>query len=169
VGRLVYYKGFEFLIRAMQGVDANLLIIGSGPLHDDLRREIAALGLDNRVTILSDVDDTRPYYAACEIFVLPSVARSEAFGIVQLEAMAAAKPVINTRLQSGVPAVSLHEQTGLTVRPGSVEELREAIGHLLRDPDLRERYGAAGLSRVSGHFTTGIMASRMLEVYRAVG
>ena len=117
VGRMVYYKGFEYLIRAMRDVDATLLLIGEGPLEAELRREAAKLPSSSRVHFLGALDDIAPFYHAASVFVLPAIARSEAFGLVQLEAMAAGTPVINTNLDSGVPAVSLHDVTGLTVPP----------------------------------------------------
>jgi rhamnosyl/mannosyltransferase len=83
VGRLVYYKGFEYLIRAMAGVDATLLIIGNGPLRTELETVARVAGVAARVHFLGQVDDVVPYYHAADIFVLPSIARSEAFGIVQ--------------------------------------------------------------------------------------
>src|SRR5579863_221188 len=119
VGRLVYYKGFEHLIRAMAHVRGHLLIVGEGPLRASLERDAVAGGARDRVTFLGHLspDDVIACYHAADVFALPSVARSEAFGIVQLEAMACAKPVVNTRLDSGVPYVSLDGVTGITVPP----------------------------------------------------
>src|SRR5437016_6276205 len=131
VGRMVYYKGFEHLVRAMTLVNAHLLIIGQGPLREHLRKLALELKVSDRVTFLSEVDDVRPYYHASDVFVLSSVMRSEAFGIVQLEAMACGKPVINTQLDSGVTFVSPHGVSGLTVPPADSVALGNAINPLL--------------------------------------
>src|SRR5207244_1556764 len=96
---------------------AHLLLVGDGPLGEQLEQYVKSRNLADRVSILSGIDDLVPYYYACDVFVLPSTARSEAFGIVQLEAMVCAKPVVNTQLDSGVPFVSRHQETGFTVAP----------------------------------------------------
>jgi rhamnosyl/mannosyltransferase len=167
-GRLVYYKGLEYLIRAMNSVDGNLLIVGDGPMRQKLEADCAANPIiRNRVTFLGRVDDVTPYYHACEVFALPSIARSEGFGIVQLEAMACGKPVVNTLLQSGVPFVSQDGVTGVTVAPGDSTALASALNKLLDDAELRERYGKAALQRVRTEFTLGAMIKRTLDVYGA--
>ncbi|HXZ88010.1 MAG TPA: glycosyltransferase [Candidatus Binataceae bacterium] len=167
VGRLTYYKGFEFLIHAMRYIDAHLLLIGDGPLRQMLEGDARALGVSPRVSFLGEIHNRAlsPYYHAADVFVLPSVARSEAFGIVQLEAMASGVPVVNTRIDSGVPSVSLDGTTGLTVPPCAPEPLAAAINCLLDDPPLRARYGAAGRRRVAEEFTLDQMARRTLDVY----
>jgi rhamnosyl/mannosyltransferase len=168
-GRLVYYKGLEYLIRAMRSVDASLLIVGDGPLRNRLQAEVTANSvLRRRVQFLGRVEDVRPFYHATDIFALPSVARSEAFGIVQLEAMACAKPVVNTRLQSGAPFVSLDGVTGITVEPGNPAAMAGALNKLLDDTELRQRYGDAALQRVLTEFTVATMVRRTLKVYRQV-
>jgi glycosyltransferase involved in cell wall biosynthesis len=168
VGRLVYYKGFEYLIRAMKDVTGQLLIVGSGPLHQELEREARACGVSERVTILPGIRDVAPYYHAASLFVLSSVARSEAFGIAQLEAMACGKPVINTDLDSGVPFVSPDGLTGLTVPPANADALGRAINTLLDDPTLSAQYGRAGRRRVEQEFSLEAMTRRTLQVYEDV-
>lgn len=170
VGRLVYYKGFEYLIQAMREVNGKLLIAGDGPLRGRLQELTRNLGLMDKVVFLGEIQnqDVVPYYHAAEVFALASVARSEAFGIVQIEAMAAGLPIVNTKLDSGVPFVSLHEQTGLTVPPRDAPALARAINHLLDNSDLGHSLGQAGRVRAQQEFSVATMASRTLSLYRSV-
>lgn len=168
VGRLIYYKGFEYLIQAMARVEGRLLIVGEGPLRADLERKTRSYKLGDRVVFLGGVQDVVPYYHAADVFVLASTARSEAFGIVQLEAMACGKPVVNTRLASGVPWVSVDGVTGLTVPPGDPDALAKAFNLLLDDPERRAEYGQAGRRRVQQEFTLEVMARRTLQLYDEV-
>ena len=168
VGRFVYYKGFEHLIEAMRFVDGRLVLVGRGPMQSALRQKGESCGVGNRVTFLTDVKDVAPYYHAADVFALPSVARSEAFGIVQLEAMACGKPVVNTSLDTGVPSVSLDGVSGLTVPPADAEALGEAITHLLDNPLRSAAYGRAGRERVNELFNLRAMARQTMAVYHEV-
>lgn len=168
VGRMVYYKGFEYLLRAMKTIDAHLLLIGDGPLKNDLEHMASLLGISDRVTFLGDIKDVRPYYHAADVFALPSIARSEAFGIVQLEAMACGIPVVNTNIDSGVPFVSPHEISGLTVPVADTEALGKAITSLLDDPLRRQKLGKGGRNRVEQEFTLDAMTRKTLELYAKV-
>ena len=165
VGRLVYYKGLEFLVRAMQRIRGHALIVGQGPERERLAAEAEALGVSDRVTLLGHVPDTGPYYHAARVFALPSHLRSEAFGIVQLEAMAAGLPVVNTRIPSGVPGVSVDGVTGLTVPPGDPTALADAVNRLLDDPVLAGALGSAGRRRVGERYSLGGMTEQTLAVY----
>ena len=169
VGRLVHYKGIEFLIRAMTKVDAKLVIIGDGPLRAKLEREVAITGISNRVIFLGEVDGNLVnYFHASDVFALPSCERSEAFGIVQLEAMASGVPVVNTSIDTGVPYVSQDGVTGFTVAPRSSEEMASALNRLLDDPILCEKMGRAGRDRVVNEFGIVEMAAETLDLYRSV-
>lgn len=170
VGRMVYYKGFEYLVSAMRRVRGTLVLIGDGPLRATLKREAANYGVADRIAFVGELQNeaTPPYYRAADVFVLPSIARTEAFGIVQIEAMASGTPVVNTRLDSGVPSVSIDGMTGLTVAPGNPHALGEAINRLLDDPPLREQYGRSAKHRAQQKFSAGVMCRSMLELYRGI-
>jgi glycosyltransferase involved in cell wall biosynthesis len=169
VGRLVYYKGFDVAIEAMQRIDATLLIVGEGPLHARLVSKVRSLNLDHKVVFAGNVEGSLlPYYLAADVFVLASIARSEAFGLVQLEAMACRVPVVNTSLDSGVPFVSRHGESGLTVPPGDADALSAAIRMLLEHEDLRREYGERGRARVASEFSIGSMCASTMRIYRAV-
>jgi glycosyltransferase involved in cell wall biosynthesis len=170
IGRLVYYKGIEYLIEAMSRVKARLWIIGTGPLESKLKQLTVQLNLQSKVRFLGNVsdEDVPAYYHACEVFVLPSVANSEMFGIVQLEAMACRKPVVATNLPTGVSYVNVHGLTGLLVPPRNPEALAEAINKLLASSSLRREMGEAGRKRVESEFTAAKMAAGILDVYQDV-
>jgi glycosyltransferase involved in cell wall biosynthesis len=167
VGRLVYYKGLEYLIRAMTRVEGKLLVVGEGPLLSKLSALASELGVGERVVFLGKVDHDHlvACYHAAQVFVLASIARSEAFGIAQIEAMAAGLPVVNTNLDTGVPFVSLHEQTGLTVPPCDSDQLAAAINRLLDNPDLAAAFGRAASLRAKQEFAVDVMAARTLSLY----
>ncbi|MFZ0887839.1 MAG: glycosyltransferase [Candidatus Binataceae bacterium] len=168
VGRLVYYKGIEYLVEAMASVRGRLLVLGDGPLRAELESKVRRLGLEDRVVLLGAVPDLVPFYHACDVFVLPSIARSEAFGMVQVEAMACGKPVVNTQLPSGVPFVSVDGMTGLTVPPANPEALADAINCLLDDSARCAAYGHAAMCRVREEFTVEKMVSRTIALYSAI-
>jgi len=171
VGRLSYYKGVEVLVEAMQDIDATLLIAGDGERRKRVEALVDDLGLDDSVQLLGRVPETtlKACYDAADIFVLPSVAESEAFGIVQLEAMAYETPVVNTALPTGVPWVSRHEETGLTVPPGDSGALAATIDGLLGDDDRRESYGRAARRRVEACFGRASMIERTTDLYAELG
>lgn len=168
VGRLVYYKGVEYLIRAMQHVDATLAIVGDGPLRGKLERLTHELGLQHKVSFVGRVpaDTLHKYYRTCHCLVLPSVEPTEAFGLVQLEAMAYGKPVINTSLPTGVPFVSVHGQTGFTVPPRDPNALAEAINRLCGDEELRLRFGRQARKRVETMFSKDVVLRQIKSIYR---
>lgn len=168
VGRLVYYKGVDVLLAAMREVpDADLVIIGRGPLEGQLRAYAAEHGLTGRVTFLPPVDDAElaAWYHAADVFVLPSVAPSEAYGLVQLEAHAAGTPVVSTDLPTGVPFVNQDGVTGLIVPVADPAELAHALHELTSNDALRQRLGDQARERALTEFTVERMTDRTLEVY----
>ena len=171
VGRLRYYKGLQYLVAAMPELPATLLIVGDGPMRASLQAQAAGLGLEGRVHFLTDVDDADlpAHYAACDLFVLPSSQRSEAFGIVLLEAMACGKALISTELGTGTSWVNQDGVTGLVVPPCEPAALAAACRRLLDDSELRERMGQAGRARLKAEFTFDHMMARIGDVYAQLG
>jgi len=171
LGRHVYYKGFDVLIRAMAAIrsDAVLVIGGVGPLTEQWREIARAAGVEDRVHFagLIGEDELPAYYQACELFCLPATSNAEAFGIVQVEAMAAGRPVVSTSLSSGVSYVNQHETTGLQVAPDDSLALAAAINRLLGDNALRARLGVNARARALEEFSEAAMARRTLQVYQA--
>jgi rhamnosyl/mannosyltransferase len=168
VGRLNYYKGVEYLIRAIAGIDAPLVVVGDGPRYNALTSLVEDLKLESQVHFLGHVDRTMLQYCYehADVFVLPSVEPSEAFGVVQLEAMAYETPVVNTSLRTGVPWVSISEETGLTVPPRDADALADAIGRLLASEDERETFGRAARKRVEERFREREMLDTIEQIYR---
>lgn len=170
VGRHVYYKGFEYLVRALQAVDDDtvLVLAGAGPLTDAYRSIAAELNISGRIVLPGRIpdDDLVALMHACDIFCMPSVEPSEAFGLVQLDAMACGKPVVCCELNNGVTYVNLHEKSGLVVPPRDWRALAEAMNRLVRDHDLRKRLGSWGQKRVLEEFRHDSMVKEMLRLYR---
>jgi len=169
-GRMVPYKGVDVLVRALAGLDAAAVLAGDGPSRAGWMTLARELGIADRIRFAGEVThaELAALYHACDVFVLPSVTRAEAFGYVQLEAMACAKPVVSTRVPSGVPWVNRDGETGLTVAPGDVGALGRAIAVLAADGDLRQRMGAAGRARVLSEFSMERMRTAATMLYREV-
>jgi rhamnosyl/mannosyltransferase len=168
VGRLVSYKGYEVFLRAMQDVDAEAVIIGDGQLRADLNKLAEELGVVNRVRFLGVLtpDDVKQYMHAAKVLAFPSVTEAEAFGLVQLEAMSAGKPVVNTDLATAVPNVARDGKEGFTVPPNQPAAFAEALRRLLEQPDLATRLGEAGRLRVGTEFSQSLFLSRIQQVYK---
>jgi len=171
VGRLRYYKGLDVLLQAMPLVPrARLVVAGDGPMRANWQRLANHLALSERVVFLGDVPDEElpALYHAADLFVLPATARSEAFGTVLIEAMAAGLPLVTTDVGTGTSWVNQHGETGLVVPPRAPAALAAAITQLLENPDLRRVMGRAGQQRALAEFDVERMVERVLEVYREV-
>lgn len=168
VGRLVAYKGVDVLIRAMAGLEAQLAVVGDGPLRAVLEGVSTESGVSDRVHFLGALADPEivALYHACDVFVLPSVTRAEAFGMVQIEAMACGKPVVSTDVPSGVPWVNQHGESGLVVPAGDAALLGDTLRRLCADGALRAKLGAGARLRVEREFTADRMASRTRAIYQ---
>ncbi len=169
VGRLVYYKGLEVALEALRGVAGKLVIIGTGPNEAALKDLARKLDVSSRVVWLGHVSPEEligAYYAANALW-FPSIARSEGFGLVQVEAMACSCPVINTAVPaSGVSWVSQHEQTGLTVAMADPAALAAAGRRILEEPGLRSNLARQARHRAVSEFDHRTMAQRSVQFYR---
>jgi rhamnosyl/mannosyltransferase len=173
LGRLAYYKGFSYLVESAKYLsdDFVLLIGGSGDLHDDLQRLIHQNKLGEKVKLIGRIEDSvlGNYYQACDVFCLPSIVKTEAFGVVQIEAMSFGRPVVATKIEgSGVSWVNQHEVTGLNVIPKCPHSLAKAFQSILFSNDKYRSYSKNALERFQMHFKREQMASEILKVYSTV-
>ena len=164
VGRLVYQKGHEYLIRAMQSLAGEApsvyaVICGEGPLRAALEEQIDRMGLHDKVRLLGNKLDIGRYLGAADIFVLPS--RWEGLPVALLEAMDRGLPIVATRVE-GVEEVVRREDEGTLVPPEDARALAEAIAILVDDAERRTRMGAAAAARVRASYTTDIMCEKYL-------
>ena len=174
VGRLVAFKGFEYLIEACEqlrqrSIQFHCEIIGDGPLHEKLRHQIDELRLGDRITLSGALpqDCVLEKLRASDIFALASTTddngASDVFPTVILEAMASARPIVSTTL-AGIPESVIDNETGLLVPAGESGLLADALETLCRDSALRAQYGAVGRARVEQYFQVGITVQPLIEM-----
>jgi rhamnosyl/mannosyltransferase len=170
VGRLVPYKGLDVLLQALCGLDGSAIVVGDGLLRESLERQAESLGVADRVSFRGPLSEPTlaELYGTCDVLVLPSKTPAEAFGLVQVEAMARGKPVISTTVASGVPWVNQDGVTGFTVPPDDADALRSALARLQQDAELRARMGEAGRQRFREYFTHAAMVQRTTSLYEEV-
>lgn len=167
VGRLSYYKGINYLLEAVSNLkDVQLLIVGDGALKDESMLLAKKLNIADRVFFTGFL---RGHDAACaftisDVFVLPSITKSETFGIVQLEAMRFGLPVINTNLPTGVVSVGKDGETGYTIEPADTLALTKAIDKLLSDDKLRKEFSENAF-QTALQFTPEIMVDKYKKIY----
>lgn len=170
LGRLVEYKGYRYLIEAAKYLDDSFMILigGGGPLRESLQREIDELGVGRRVKLLGKVpqEDLASYYGACELFCMSSVMKTEAFGIVQIEAMSAGRPVVATKIpESGVSWVNEDGVSGINVAPRDSKAIAEAILTITDNEATWKKFSAGAAKRFAENFTKEKMISRCLNIY----
>ena len=170
LGRLVEYKGFRYLIEAAKELDDSYMILigGEGPLREELERQITEAGVEGRVALLGKVpdEDLPSYYGACDIFCLSSVMKTEAFGIVQIEAMSEGRPLIATRIPaSGVSWVNEDGVSGINVPPRDGKAIAEAIKTITKDEETWNRYSEGSRRRFAEIFTKEKMLKGCLDLY----
>jgi glycosyltransferase involved in cell wall biosynthesis len=169
MGRMVWYKGCDVLLRAfkqMKHKNCTLTMLGEGPLKEEWKQKAQEMDLTNVVfTGMVSEEEKKRYIEGCDFLVLPSISKAEAFALVQIEAMAYGKPVINTDLPSGVPYISIHGKTGLTVEPKNVRALADAMDKLVEDEALRKEYGKNARQMVEQEYTQEKMTERHRKVF----
>lgn len=170
IGRLVPYKGYTYLIQACKhlGADYQVLVVGDGPLMDTLLNEVQEHGVQERIKFLGYVEDHEMHalLGACDLFVMSSIMKTEAFGIVQIEAMSLGKPVIATKIpESGVSWVNADGKSGLNVPVKDPEALAEAIQRICTNEDLYEQFSSGAKNRFEENFTIDGMIERTIKIY----
>ncbi len=170
LGRLVEYKGFGFLIKAAQflGDNYKIIIAGKGPLYETLNKQIVDLKVQDKVKLLGYVSDeeSHAYFHACDTFVLSSIFKTEAFAIVQIEAMSCAKPIISTAIKgSGVQWVNKNDDSGLVIPPCDEFEIANSIEILANDSTKYQSLAKGSLRRFQEMFTHEKMINKCLELY----
>jgi len=173
IGRLVPYKGFEVLIAACKHIDAGVkcLVVGDGPLRDDLQDQITAAEMQDRVFLLGQVDNVElaGLLKSATLYCMPSIERSEAFGVVLLEAMAHGLPVVATNIPgSGVPWVNAHGISGINVAPNDPKALAQACNSILLDRALRRKYAQGARKRYEEKFSEAAFISGVMAVYAEI-
>lgn len=173
LGRLVDYKGYAHLIRAASLLVGNCQVIigGKGPLKEELTSLIQTLDVADRVELIDFIadEDLAHYYGAADIFCLSSILKTEAFAIVQIEAMSCGKPVVSTRIpNSGVSWVNKDGVSGQTVPIADAQALATAINSILVDEKLYGRFSKGAQERYLSLFTRDAMVDKSLQLYRSL-
>jgi len=171
LGRHVYYKGFKYLIESAKYLsdDYVVLIGGAGPLTDDYLNLIESLNLKEKVKLLGMIPESKlsAYFSAADVFCLPSIERSEAFGVVQLEAFSAKTPVISCNIPgSGVSWVNQDGITGIVVGTRKPKQLSEAIKEVCGP--LNTKYSENAYKNFNDLFDRRIMALKTVNIYKSL-
>ncbi|HIZ34080.1 MAG TPA: glycosyltransferase [Candidatus Bacteroides merdigallinarum] len=173
LGRLVEYKGYKYLIEAAKYLSDQYVILigGSGPLKEELESVIQQNGLNNKVRLLGRIPDAElsVYYGACDVYVLSSIWKTEAFGIVQIEAMSCGKPVVATKIDgSGVDWVNEDGVSGINVPTEDAKSIADAIIYLTSDENRYRQFSQGALKRYENLFRKELMIKRCLTLYNSL-
>lgn len=168
LGRFAYYKGIFVLLDAIEMIQKSIpfVIVGDGELSSDVRLRVDKS--KKNITLIDrfvNEDEKKYLLKNSKFMVFPSIYPSEAFGILQLEAMVYGKPVINTYLPTGVPWVSVHNKSGLTVQPSDAEDLAKNIRMLYENTELYKELCIGARERVLGNFTSEKVNKKLYELY----
>jgi glycosyltransferase involved in cell wall biosynthesis len=169
VGVLRYYKGLHVLLQACQHIKGHVVVAGDGPEMAALQAQAMALGLQN-VVFAGFVTDAEKMalLKACRGLVLPSHLRSEAYGMVLVEASMMGKPMVTCEIGTGTSFVNQHGVTGWVVPPESPDALAQAMNQLLADEGLAERYGRAARLRYEARFSGPVVGRAYADAFADV-
>ena len=165
-GRFSYYKGIKYLAAAMKDIpDANLILVGDGEKYDEVQTQVHELNLTDRIFFAGRLNFElyKAMYHVCDLFVLPSIFRSEAFGLVGIEAMSAGLPIITTELGGGSSYYNIDGKTGFVIPPADVDALSNAIKKIINDKDL-----AASMSQNARERVLEFSLNKMYERYEKI-
>ncbi|MFN4305661.1 glycosyltransferase [Sulfurihydrogenibium azorense] len=170
IGRLVEYKGFEYLVEAGKYINDNtaIVIVGDGPLFHVLKEKVKNLELEDKVFLTGRADTINGYIKNCDIFCLPSITRNEAFGLVLVEALYFGKPLITTDVYgSGMNYVNQNGITGFVVPPRNPIALAEAINKILGDANLYNNFSQNAKERFK-EFEISNIGNRIIDLYKEI-
>lgn len=167
VGVFRYYKGLHILLEAARGMDCPIVLVGTGPIDQELKEQAGALDLHN-IHFLGQLpeEDKVALLTLCHGVVFPSHLRSEAFGVSLLEGAMYGKPMISSEIGTGTSFVNIDGETGLVVPPSDPSALRHAMCHLLDHPELAAAMGERAEARYHTHFTAERMVGAYMNLYR---
>jgi rhamnosyl/mannosyltransferase len=173
LGRHVYYKGFDYLIESAKYLDSNYVIVigGDGPLTSTLIKQVNDNRLNDRVFFTGRIPNSEisSYFEVCDIFCLSSIERTEAFGVVLLEAMSLGKPLVATNIPgSGVNWVNKNNETGLNVAPQNAEELANAFIKIGTNKKLHQQFSVQSKLRYQSKFTREAMVTQLINLYSEI-
>lgn len=169
VGVLRYYKGLHILLKAAQGLDYPIVIVGAGPIEQELKIQARTLRLTN-IHFLGYLPDTDKValLMLCFGVLFPSHLRSEAFGIALLEGAMYGKPMISSEIGTGTTYINIANDTGLVVPPGDPEAFRRAMRYLWEHPQESEAMGTRAAKRYWTHFTAEKMVRSYVDLYQEI-
>ena len=166
VGVLRYYKGLHILLEAIASTNLSVVIVGAGPIEQELHAHALRLNLSNAIFLGAIPEEEKvALLSLCSAVIFPSYLRSEAFGISLLEGAIFAKPMISSEIGTGTSFINIDRETGLVVPPSDPDALRRAMTYLVEHPEEAERMGKNARLRYEELFTADIMVSKYLDLY----
>ena len=167
-----YFKGLDYLLKAAAMIgtpNIKLIVVGEGELRKGYEETAKRLGIEKRVHFVGPVsnEDLPDYYRLCDVFVFPSIDKSEAYGLVALEAGACAKPTIASNLP-GVRFVVKDNETGILVEPKNTDELAEKIKYLLNNQERAKELGENARKRIEAEFVWRVIVEKLENIYKAL-